>query len=161
VTESGNNIAAFIVAGFFKTVYPMDHNIMYVDSKCIFNIPTLDYHIIPYMRYGTIALYLQELFPKKNFILKSKKAVEKLFKNIILYSCPASSQNIVFITNHKLVINDQIYEMDEIPLILLKHQHLVIQAISKTTSTNCIMTDFTNDMGGHSSRSFFFTIYKL
>lgn len=161
VTEGGDKVAAFVIPGYFKNEYPMDHNILYIDTTCVFTIPSINYHIIPYMRYGTIALFLLELFPQKNFILKAQRAVEKLFKNIILYTSPISSQNIVHITNHKLVINDQIYEMEEIPLALMKKKKTVMEAISKTQSTNCIMTDFTKDIGEHSTRSFFFTIYKL
>lgn len=169
-SEDGKKVAAFVIPGYFKVTYPIKSDTIFVTPECVFEIPSLNYNIIPFMRYGALALYIESLFPSHNFILyQTGKAIEKVITSMISYKQPAATNtiantitNTITIDYHQMTINKDIYNFTSKSIFSLVSRDLIVRAIQKTTQTNCIIIDLKKQsVAQHKPRAFFFTIYEL
>ena len=162
-TDDGRTVAAFVLPGHYKNEYPISHNIIYISPECVFDIPSFNHHVIPYMRYGSIALFLQDMFPNNDFNLVCNKSIYRLLTQIINYktpsSVPSSPLPTVTITHTTLIIDTQVINLDEGTVFTRER---VRTAIDMTNHTNLILNKFVLQNSIHSPKSeYFFTVYEF
>lgn len=164
--EDGRWVAGFVVPNMFEIKYPSVSNVISIHKSCVFNVPSLDYNVLPYMRYGSIALLLKDLFPLHNYDLVCSRAIERLVYSIdpppFLRYPQHKMPNIVCITPRHLVINDVIIDLSEgIPLPVLVSRETVKKAISMRKQTSCAINDLSINKIQKTTGLYFFTVHKL
>ena len=144
ISEYDNRpIAAFVSPGNFLVQYPSSSNQIRVSNKYIFNLDHLDYNIIPYMKYGSIALFVHSLFPHHDFSLNCHKSIKRLFFYMINYKTvnPNAVRHTVIINNNSLIIDHDFYDLNEKSICDIIPLNIIQDAINKTQQTNTIITD--------------------
>lgn len=152
VTSDGKYVAAFIFANKTYTPNKTPYNIVYVENDCVFPIDKLDPNILPYMKYGAIALFALKMFHTHDIDLVCEiKAIQMIFRNIILYHKKKDS-----ITKEKIhihVINENCIEMNNIQYdihdytFLIKYisANIIQEAINNTVQqTNIVILEMRN-----------------
>lgn len=169
VTEDNKAIAAFVCANsFMHTSYSISNQI-HVTSDCIFEIDAIDYNIIPFMKYGSIALILDIMFPNNDYELTCNKAILKLFKSIVNYAHPAATNRTskrkhrVTLNKNILIIDDTTYDLDELNILDIIPRDIISTAIKKTDQCDVIIEELPHAIHTYNENKngVFFKIIKM
>lgn len=166
ITEDGRNVAAFVCTNAFMNTYPTQSNHLYLTKDCIFDVKHTDYNIIPYMKYGSIALLLNDMFPDNDFDLVCSKAVMKLFMSIINYSPSQRTshhKHKVIINKDTIVIDNAKYNLQDSSILDIIPRNMISAAIKQTDQCNVILEELSQAIHTfHENKNeVFFKIIKM
>lgn len=160
-TDEYGPVAAFICPGKFLDSYPSRSDIIYVTKDSIFPISTIEYNVLPYMRYGSMALFINTIFPNNDYLLVANKSIVRLFERTVHYRTPKSFSHTVYVTKDTLEIDNNVYNFSEQSILDIIPKCCIEEAIKLATCSNIIVHELKDIKQRNNSFGNFFHIYKF
>lgn len=161
-SEEYGTVAGFIHPGKFLDSYPSQSNHILVHEDHIFPISNdKTYTVLPHMRYGSIALYINALFPCHDFVLNASKAIVRLFERTINYKAPKSFCHTVTITQNALEIDNEVISLEEKGIVGCIDKSFIQSAINLSNASSIVVHELTDIQHRPHNNGFFFHIYKF
>lgn len=134
-----------------RVVYPCHSQDVIVSKHCVFDIPHINIHCIPYMRYGSLALLLQTMFPNNDFnLINCKVSVIKIFQSVINYNIYNKSKNSIHISHESITINNITTDFSNISFVEYVMRDNISKALSmvfaKKALANVIILQLPEDL---------------
>lgn len=137
LTDDGKYVAAILSVGNYNIRYPTKYNSIYINMNNIFYIETLDYNIIPHLRYGSIALYLATIL-KEGAHIYCKKSIKKIITKYI--PLLEHEHTIVHITPSMLSIDSFNIDFTKKCIVQFLGRDIIQKAIKQTTYQCIVIT---------------------
>lgn len=114
-----------------------------------------------YMKYGSIALYIKEIFPYMNVHITCSRSILKIIKSMIEYTDNSYSDHTIIINRDNLIIDNKHITFWETSIVDFIPRHIIIEAI-KFTKPSCYILCNIRHVGNRCLRdSIFFNVYEF
>uniref|UniRef100_A0A6C0BG27 Uncharacterized protein n=1 Tax=viral metagenome TaxID=1070528 RepID=A0A6C0BG27_9ZZZZ len=153
--------AVFVCSRSYTVSYPCLAHKIRVKEAYTFPLEKPDINILFYMKYGSIALYIKELFPRMNVHITCSRSILKIIKSMIKYTDNCHSDHTITIDRDSLIIDNKHITFWETSVVDFIPRHIIIDAI-KCTKPSCYILCNICDVKNRCLRdSIFFNVYEF